>query len=149
MLIFIALLNGIVISSARVINGQLSTSVGALHTSLWNHSVGFLFLTPIVALLYWQQLSQLDWLQIPAYSWLGGVFGALFIATSSYVFPRMGALNTSVLIIGGQMCSAVLFDVLSHGGRGQMMQLLGIALITIGIILSTLERNHNDDRLSE
>jgi bacterial/archaeal transporter family-2 protein len=143
-LIFIALLNGMVISSARVINGQLSSAIGAFRTSLWNHSVGFLFLTLIVVAFYWQQLGQFQWSQIPAYAWLGGGCGALFVATSSYVFPRMGALNTSVLIIGGQMFSAVLFDLINLGGRNHLFQLLGVALITIGIILSTLEKHHHD-----
>ncbi|CDG20381.1 conserved membrane protein of unknown function [Xenorhabdus poinarii G6] len=143
-LIFIALLNGMVISSARVINGQLSTAIGAFRTSLWNHTVGFFFLTLIVAVFYWQQLSQFDWLHIPTYAWFGGACGAFFVATSSYVFPRMGALNTSVLIIGGQMFSAVMFDLLSQGGRSHLIQLLGVALITIGIIISTFEKHYND-----
>ncbi|CAI0738477.1 Uncharacterized protein conserved in bacteria [Serratia quinivorans] len=143
-LIFIALLNGMIISSARVINGQLSASIGAFRTSLWNHSVGFLFLTLLVVAFYWQQLGQFHWAQVPAYAWVGGGCGALFVATSSYVFPKMGALNTSVLIIGGQMFSAVLFDVINQGGRSHLIQLLGVALITIGIILSTLEKYHHD-----
>lgn len=143
-LIFIALLNGMMISSARVINGQLSSTIGAFRTSLWNHSVGFLFLTLMVALFYWQQLSLFHWSMVPAYAWIGGGCGALFVATSSYVFPKMGALNTSVLIIGGQMFSAVLFDVISQGGGYHLIRLLGVGLITLGIILSTLEKYHHD-----
>ncbi|MBA5234955.1 DMT family transporter [Pectobacterium aroidearum] len=144
MLIFIALFNGMVISSARVINGQLSTHIGAFRTSLWNHAVGFLFLTLLVSLFYWQQLTQFNWLHIPAYAWLGGGCGALFVATSSYVFPKMGALNTSVLIIGGQMFSAVLFDLIRQGSDSHIVQLLGVGLITVGIILSTLEKYRDD-----
>ena len=143
-LIFIALLNGVVISLTRVINGHLSTFIGALRASLWNHLVGFVFLSLMVVALYWQPLSQFAWSQIPVYAWLSGVYGALFVASSSYVFPKMGALNASVIIIGGQILSAVLLDVFEPRSGNLQLQLLGVAFITFGIIISTFEKTHRD-----
>ncbi|WP_020559682.1 DMT family transporter [Thiofilum flexile] len=138
-LIFLALFNGVLIALSRTINGQLGHYVGSLQASFWNHAVGFLFLCCIVAVVYGFALGQFEFQQVPFYAWLGGLWGALFVFSSSYVFPRLGAVNASMLIISGQIVSSVLFDII-QGGSVNVVRILGIALIAGGVILAAWNR---------
>ena len=138
-LILVAIINGIFIALARTINGQLSQSVGALSASFWNHLVGFLFLSSLVITLNASQLIQSNFLAIPIFAWLGGFWGALFVLISSYVFPRLGAMKASMLIIAGQIISAVILDTFTHGSMS-LVRICGMMLIAMGIIL-TMRKN--------
>lgn len=75
----------------------------------------------------------------PAYSYLGGVFGALYVAVQSSVFSRLGATNTTIAVINGQMLSALLADALFSNGV-TLPQIGGVALILLGVILSRFRR---------
>jgi transporter family-2 protein len=60
----------------------------------------------------------------------------LFIAAGSWAINRIGAAQTAMLIIAGQMISGVLLDVVM-GAPGQLWaRLLGVALILSGIIVT-------------
>lgn len=135
-LVVIALLNGILIGTARTINGQLSVSTGAFKASLWNHVIGFSVLTVFLTVLAGWQWAQWTVADLPPHAFLGGVFGALFVAVSSYIFPRLGAMNAAILVIGGQMISAVMLDwVLAQQMPGGM-KIAGVVLVLAGIYLT-------------
>ncbi|KDM93315.1 DMT family transporter [Photobacterium galatheae] len=138
--LLIAMFNGIMIGTARTINGQLSVSLGSFSASLWNHVVGLLFLTLILVTSLgsdWQ-FSQLS--QLPSWAYIGGVFGALFVAISSYIFPRLGAMNAAIFVIAGQMLSAVIIDCLSQGTAPGVYRVLGVCLVLSGIYLSSKKK---------
>lgn len=54
-----------------------------------------------------------------AYTWLGGVIGALFVATSSWALARLGAMACALLVISGQMLTGVWLDSLSRELAGR------------------------------
>jgi transporter family-2 protein len=144
MIVYIALafLNGAFISTSRAVNGQLSTEVGAFKASLWNHVVGFGFLTLVLAVLNGWRFGVTPAPPLSAY--LGGIFGAFFVAVSSYVFPRLGALNAGVLVISGQMISAVVIDAINHHSAPSALRYLGVAVVLFGVYLSRArERNQS------
>ncbi|WP_038291596.1 DMT family transporter [Zooshikella ganghwensis] len=134
--IFLALLNGMLIGSSRAINGQLSAKIGPFKASLWNHIIGFIFLTLILIVMgQWQVDNPAD---IPFSAYLGGFFGALFVAVSSYVFPRLGAMNAAILVISGQMISAVFIDWQNTDSLPSLLRCLGVIVVLLGIYLSRL-----------
>lgn len=140
--ILIAFLNGLVVGTSRSINGRLSTEVGAFKASLWNHVVGFLFLS--LALLV---LGEWMFDASPAPPWaayLGGIFGVLFVAVNSYVFPRLGAMNAMLLVISGQMISAVAIDALSRNETPTLTRWLGVATVILGVYLSRASSSARD-----
>jgi transporter family-2 protein len=139
MIVYIALafLNGAFISSSRAVNGQLSTSVGAFRASLWNHLVGFAFLSTVLIVLNGFQFGASP----PLAAYLGGIFGALFVAVSSYVFPRLGALNAGVLVIAGQMIAAVVIDAINRHAAPSLLRYLGVAIVLAGVWLSRISRS--------
>lgn len=135
--LFIAVLNGIFIGIARSINGQLSVSLGSFSASLWNHIVGLILLTFILLVSFgsnWQIPVLTD---LPTWAYIGGVFGAFFVAISSYVFPRIGAMKAAIFVIAGQMISAVLIDYINQGIDAGIYRMLGVLLILLGIYLSS------------
>ncbi|MGW0811148.1 DMT family transporter [Nonomuraea sp. NPDC002799] len=133
-LILLALLNGILIGTSRAVNGQLSTRVGAFKASVWNHVVGFVFLTAVLLVLRtWPDLSD-----VPLAAYVGGVFGALFVAVNSHVFPRLGAMNASLLVISGQVLSAVVIDWVVQRSAPAPLRLLGVVLVLAGLSLPRL-----------
>ncbi|MET0405689.1 MAG: DMT family transporter [Cystobacter sp.] len=134
--ILLALLNGVVIGTSRAINGRLSVESGPFKASLWNHGVGFLFLTlALLALGGWTFQPALP---PPPSAYLGGFFGALFVAVNSYVFPRLGAMNAVLMVISGQMITAVLMDYHNHHSAPTALRCLGVGVVLMGMYLTRL-----------
>jgi transporter family-2 protein len=140
--ILLAFLNGMVIGTSRAINGRLSTEAGAFTASLWNHIVGFLFLTLVLFVLGEWKFDVAPAAPLAAY--LGGFFGAFFVAVNSYVFPRLGAMNAVLLVISGQMISAVLIDYRKQNVAPTVAQWLGVAVILLGVYLTRVSSSSRD-----
>lgn len=132
--IAIALINGICISLSRSINGRLSMERNAFYASLWNHIVGFIFLT-LVILAMRGGFSGFHF-NAPWFAYIGGAIGALFVAINSYILPRTGSTQAAMLIISGQMISGVVIDQLLHPGQALWAKLLGVLVIIAGIWVS-------------
>lgn len=137
LLIVLAMLNGIVVALGRTVNGRLGQYVGALQASFWNHLVGFVFLCLMMLALYGAQIMQMNFADVPPLAWSGGLLGAFFVLLSSYVFPKLGAMKASMLIIAGQVLSSVVFDIMVQGGEVRWIRVIGVVLITAGIVAST------------
>ncbi|MBS0350931.1 MAG: DMT family transporter [Proteobacteria bacterium] len=132
--ILLAVFNGFLVGTSRAINSRLSINVGPFKASFWNHIIGFLFLA--LLLIVCKDLKFNMTTHIPVYTYLGGFFGALFVAVNSYVFSKIGAVKTILLVISGQMISSVLLD---HKGESLISitcQFIGIAFILLGIYLA-------------
>ncbi|WP_215796519.1 DMT family transporter [Paludibacterium paludis] len=130
---FWALLNGMVIALGRAVNGRLSLSAGPFRASLWNHWVGFLLLS-LMLMVLGRPDAGLAPRNLDAY--LGGVFGALFVAVNSFVFTRLGAMRASLLVIGGQMLFAVLLDWRHQQQAPDLIRCLGVLMLLLGMYLS-------------
>ncbi|GAA2214525.1 DMT family transporter [Nonomuraea monospora] len=132
--VLLALVNGVLIGASRTINGQLSTRAGAFRASVWNHVVGFVFLSAVLLVLrVWPDLTD-----VPVAAYAGGVIGALFVAVNSYVFPRLGAMSASVLVISGQVLSAVVIDCVQQRTLPAPIRIAGVALVLVGLSLPRL-----------
>lgn len=141
----LALLNGVLIGTSRAVNGQLSTRTGPFRASVWNHVVGFVFLTTVLLVLHtWPNASD-----VPVAAYVGGVFGAFFVAVNSYVFPRLGAMNAAVLVISGQVLSAVAIDCVQHRTMPAPARLAGVALVLLGLCLPRITAHLRGKRDTE
>lgn len=140
-MIFYALLaffNGIVVSTGRSLNGQLSASLGPLKTSFWNHFVGFIFISIILVASTGFVLNVPA--EMPHFAYAGGVFGALFVVVSSFVFPRLGAMSSAVLVISGEMVASLILDSLNTNSLPTLLQLTGGTLVLFGMFLYRKKR---------
>jgi transporter family-2 protein len=60
----------------------------------------------------------------------------LFVATNSYVLPRIGAVKTVLLVISGQMIAGVMIDYQGGVSGGALAQFFGAAIIIVGMYLA-------------
>lgn len=132
--IFYALLAGILVSLSRQFNGRLSLSTSALIASFWNHVVGFAVLTALGLAIggLWPEGA----LSAPWYAYFGGTMGVIFVASGSWLIARIGAINTAMLVIGGQMVSGVLLDLIRGANDNLLASVAGVAMIIAGMALT-------------
>jgi transporter family-2 protein len=75
-------------------------------------------------------------------SWTGGIFGAIYIAISILLLPRLGAALVVALIVLGQMLGALAFDHFALLGVPEspvsLSRLAGAALLVAGVVLIRL-----------
>jgi len=137
-LIVFAALAGVLIGVSRQVNGRLSLSTSPLVSSFWNHLVGFVLLTVIGLGL--GGLIPPTAASAPWFDYVGGPLGVVFVAAGSWLIPRIGATNTALLIIGGQMISGVVLDLLSASPKPLLASVIGVALILGGVALTQRRR---------
>ena len=103
-------------------------------SSFWNHIVGFVVLTVLGLVI--GGLIPANIAEIPWWVFSGGAIGVVFVASGSWPITRIGAVNSTMLVISGQMVSGVVFDFL----RGEPITLwacaLGVTLIIAGMALT-------------
>ncbi len=79
-------------------------------------------------------IARTSWL-----SWTGGIFGAIYIAVSILLLPRLGAALVVALIVLGQMLGALAFDHFALLGVPEnpitLTRLVGAALLIAGVVL--------------
>ncbi len=72
-------------------------------------------------------------------SWSGGLFGAIYIAVSILLIPRLGAAMVIALIVAGQMIGSLVFDHFGILGvpvhPANAWRLLGAAFLIAGVVL--------------
>jgi transporter family-2 protein len=140
--ILMAFVGGVCVSLSRALNGRLSLATSPLAESLWNHVVGLAVLaaaaTALAGGIGGPLALALD--RAPATAWIGGPLGVIFGASGSWLISRIGAANTALMVIAGQMVSGVALDLL----RGLPVDLpasgAGVALIVAGTWIAQSRR---------
>jgi transporter family-2 protein len=125
------------------LNMQLAKNLGhPLWGALASFCVGTLLLA-VYALLTGVRLpSPLQMSSSPYWMWIGGAFGAFFVATAVIVSPRLGAATSVALFVAGQLVMSVLLD--HYGAVGfpthplNIWRVLGTVLIVVGVVLIRL-----------
>lgn len=133
-----AFAGGVFVALSRQINGRLSLSNSPLIASFWNHIVGFIVLTALGLALggLWPEGAA----TAPWYAFIGGPIGVIFIASGSWLIPRIGAVNTALLVISGQMVSSVVLDLFSEHPPELWASAAGVFLILCGMALTQRKR---------
>ncbi len=127
----LAVLAGVLVVVSRQINGRLALSTSAMESSFWNHLVGLVFIT--LAALAVGGLFAGEPAASPWWAFLGGPVGVIFIAAGSWLIARIGAAQTAMLIIAGQMISGVVLDIVLGAPGNPLARSIGVALILAGM----------------
>jgi transporter family-2 protein len=81
-----------------------------------------------------QMVAKSQWV-----SWMGGVFGAIYIGISILMLPRLGAATLIALLVAGQMIGSLAFDQFGLLGVPvhpiSALRLAGAALLVGGVVL--------------
>lgn len=129
-----ALAAGLLVGLSRQLNGRLALSTSPLLASFWNHIIGFAILTLLGLLI--GGLIPAGAADAPWHAYIGGPIGVVFVAAGSWLIPRIGAVNTALLVIGGQMVSGVVLDLARSVPTTLWASALGVVLILAGMALT-------------
>jgi transporter family-2 protein len=138
--VLLAVIAGMSFVAQQAVNANLRTSIDS---AAWTGFVSYLGGTVCMALLAlmlrdpWPAgvaLARGHW-----WAWSGGLFGAIYIAISILLLPRLGAATTVTLIVVGQMLGSVIFDhygwmgLVKHAADWQ--RIVGAVLLIAGAVL--------------
>jgi bacterial/archaeal transporter family-2 protein len=134
LLIFTAVLGGIVLAVQVGVNVQLRNTLGDPITStLVSFVVGTagLGVYAFVTRAPWPTWSSLG--EVPAWQWTGGLLGAVYVVSTILVGPRLGAATLLSLVVAGQMIAAMVLD--HHGWLGFAQQAVNVWRIAGALLL--------------
>lgn len=139
-MILLYLLTGFVVgmglSVQTSINGRLRKAVGSpFLTSLISFLVSTIFIFILVCMQTDAQLPVLS--DLPAWIWFGGCFGCIFLTGNILLFPKLGAVQTVVFPVLGQILAGLIIDEFGafHAPLSPMtpVKALGAALVLSGV----------------
>jgi len=139
-LLLSALGAGMLVPIQAVLNTKMGRALGdSVFAALISFSVGTvsLFVYALVVRIDLGSIRQASGL--PWMVWAAGCLGAVFVAATIILTPRLGAALTFSLVVAGQLLMSVIMD--HFGALGiqiqpmSWMRLVGIALITAGVVL--------------
>ena len=103
------------------------------------------FLVGTAAILVYLLLMRTNWpttgalRAVPPVNWLGGLFGAAYVAASALLAPRLGSAPLLALLIGGQLLMSLILD--HYGWIGfaahemNVWRVVGAVLLGVGVVL--------------
>ena len=122
----------------------LNASLGKTLQSAWwsafvSYFGGMIALAILLVVLRIPLFSLASATRAPLIAWTGGIFGAIFIATSVIMIPRLGVATVVTLFVVGQLLSSLVFDQFGLLGTPQhpitFVRLLGAACLIAGAAL--------------
>jgi len=131
---------GISLVIQQVLNANLRTAISsAAWAGFVSYFVGVLCMVLLVLALR-EPIPALGAVaRIPWWAWLGGAFGATYIALSIVLIPQIGAATFMAVMIAGQMMASVAFDHYGMLGLAErpidLWRVGGVVLLIAGVAL--------------
>jgi transporter family-2 protein len=76
---------------------------------------------------------------LPAYAWIGGIYGAVYVAVAAYAAPRIGLAALITIGIAGQIAMALMLDHIGALGLPRdpinLGRIAGALLVVAGVVL--------------
>lgn len=135
-----ALAAGAVLPFQAASNSAVGRALGhPLWGALTSLSVSVLAILPMLALLKAPSPAVAAALRGPWWLWIGGLFGAIYVAAAASVTSKLSAGGFLVCVVAGQMVASVFVDHFGLMGLASrpvsVTRLVGVALILGGAFL--------------
>ncbi len=76
---------------------------------------------------------------VPWYAWVGGIYGAFFVAMAAFAAPRIGVATMLTAAVAGQIFAALIMDHFGLLGLARqpvsLERIAGAALVLVGAVL--------------
>jgi len=137
----IALTAGALVSYQAGANATLGRAIGhPLWATVVSLTVSLLIAIPVmIALRVSVPTVGQAATQLPAWAWLGGIAGVIYVTSALLLTPRMGATNFIICVVAGQILASLLIDHFGLVGlpvrEVNLGRVAGAALIFIGMLL--------------
>lgn len=146
MFLLFGLMIGAMLAIQTGVNSRLRQQLGSpFLSSMISFLVGSLFLSLLVSLQS-QPLADFSqhWQQQPFWLWIGGGLGVIALTTNILLFPYLGAVQTTILPILGQIIMGILIDQFGLFDTSQIpfgiWRALGISLVLVGMGLAIFSK---------
>jgi transporter family-2 protein len=131
---------GVSVAVQQVLNANLRSAVGSpWWAGLASYLMGTVVMLALVLVTKGPRLSEVLLARPAPISWVGGMFGALFVGTAILMIPRLGAATVLALVVVGQMAGSVVIDHFGLFGTPQHLanpvRLLGVVVLIVGVIM--------------
>lgn len=131
-----AVLAGISIVVARIINANLANRIGLFQGTVFNYLTGVLF--SLIFLLFSKEmlsLGNIDLKSIPIWAYFGGIVSVAVVVLSSYVTPKISVFYQTLFVFIGQLFVGIIVDfvVLNQLSIGKV---IGGILVLVGLTLN-------------
>lgn len=135
-----AILVGMMISSQPALNAMLSRAVGGPYAAtVISIFVALVFGLVFLAIAGGANYTRAALASVPWWVYLGGVVGAVFVASGPVIAPVIGALLFFVCIVAGQLIGAAIADHFGAFGlevrKISLQRAIGLALVLVGAVL--------------
>lgn len=121
-------------------NGHWQARIGVHSTVVVNGII-----VAVLAILFFLVGNQTSFAKVSSeiHPWivLNGICGFTILTITALTFPRIGAASVIVLMIAGQLMTAVIFDHFSVLNLPRhpvsLLRIVGIAFVVLGVVLTT------------
>jgi bacterial/archaeal transporter family-2 protein len=139
-LMLVALFAGASFVLQQAVNSNLRFEIGSpWWAGFFSYLGGTIVMLAMILLMREPFISAKLILRSSLWSWTGGLFGAIYIAISILLLPRIGIFTVVALIVVGQLSTSVIFD---HFGVMNVpiqpitvTRVIGAAFLFIGALL--------------
>ncbi|MBJ7484500.1 MAG: DMT family transporter [Brevundimonas sp.] len=121
-------------------NARMSAAMGSpVNAAFVSFAIGTVALGLLAAVLHVRPDMNAT-RAMPAWAWMGGLYGCVFVITAAWGVPRLGAALTITLMVAGQLLVSLALD--HFGALGVPRQpvgwtkLAGVALVFAGVLLA-------------
>ena len=131
--IFLATISGVFVILSMITNANLAKRVGVFQSALVNYTTGLIGIT--ILMIFFGDMTDLSlgyMKSIPIWAFAGGLVGAMIVASSNVVIPKIPALYTTLLFFIGQIVAGLSIDYFKFG-TVETIKLLGGLLVLIGM----------------
>lgn len=137
--ILAALVGGLFVGMQPPTNAVLARAAGStVNAALVSFMVGGVFFAALALALH----QKPDWAglkALPAWAWLGGIYGGIYVFAITYGAPRIGVAATLTLAIAAQLAAAVVIDQLGWFAMERrpldLMRAAGVVMVFLGAFL--------------
>ena len=138
--VLLAVLVGLFLPVQAGVNAQLRLALGhPLTTALVSFLVGAVALAILAMIARVPVPTARAVAEVPAWQWIGGLLGAVYIAAAVILAPRLGAATMIASVVAGQMLASLVLDHFGWIGFTQHpasgARVAGVVLIVAGVLL--------------
>lgn len=138
----LALASGLTLALQPPINARLRAAIGdPFWAAVTSFIVGTVALLLVAVVLRAPLPDYANGFRAPWYVWSGGLLGAVYVASTIVVVPRLGAAQMLSLAVLGMMLGALLIDRFGLFGLElrpfSIARILGAAFVVAGVTVMT------------
>jgi bacterial/archaeal transporter family-2 protein len=130
---------GILVGMQAPINSRLGRNIGSVQAATFSFVVGTVALALVATLFYGGLGSFGQAVKAPAWAWVGGLLGAVYVTVAILTVRTLGVSGLTALVIAGQLTAAVIIDRFGLLGIARQpiagTRIVGLVLLVVGVAL--------------